>query len=248
MSLLPYQVGSCRFMITVSLVTLSLIRVPHFAALENASVETKVLPRVTIIAIVLVVILAALLFLLAVGCCLCRSGRRHGRRNRARDGGKHAKAACDDRNRLRRQSSAADMGCNGSNCRDGKDGAAAASVFGKYRHEAAAAADVYFKSPFELQTDSSSADSRLDYRALARSLSMPHHEAADLPNLPNGDIPGRGRGSNNRGGGSSCSLHLLQYQQGPFIKDVRKIFWFFLDPLPHLSKFSGDIHATSLLT
>ena len=138
--------------------------------------ETKVLPRVTIIAIVLVVILAALLFLLAVGCCLCRSGRRRNgrRRQRARDSVKA------DRNRLRRQSSAADLGCNGSNCRDGKDGAAAASVFGKYRHEAAAAADVYFKSPFELQTDSSSADSRLDYRALARSLSMPHHhEAAD---------------------------------------------------------------------
>ena len=187
----------------------------HFAALENASVETKVLPRVTIIAIVLVVILAALLFLLAVGCCLCRSGRRGRRRQRARDSVKA------DRNRLRRQSSAADMGCNGSNCRDGKDGTtAAASVFGKYRHEAAAAADVFFKSPFELQTDSSSADSRLDYRALARSLSMPHH-AADLPNLPNGDIPGRGRSSNNRGGGSSCSLHLLQYQQGPYIKDVR---------------------------
>ena len=52
------------------------------SALENASADTKALPRVTIIAIVLIVILAALVFLLAVGCCLCRSGRRHRSRHR----------------------------------------------------------------------------------------------------------------------------------------------------------------------
>ena len=142
----------------------------NLAALENASVDTKVLPRVTIIAIVLIVILAALLFLLAVGCCLCRSGRR---RRRLRS--KHTKAC--ERNRQRRQSAAAaaemSLSRNGSGGRRDKDGggpgdmdnlaavsARYPSVFsGKYRHEA----DVYFKSPFD-QTDSSSAESRLDYR------------------------------------------------------------------------------------
>lgn len=204
------------------------IHVIHFnsnlAALENASVDTKVLPRVTIIAIVLIVILVALVFLLAVGCCLCRSSRRRRR--------KHTKA-CERNSRARQQSlSAAEMSLSRNGSRRDKDVggdfnidnlAAAApypSIFnGKYRHEA----DVYFKSPFEgQQTDSSSADSKVDYRALARSLSMPNNEDNAL-NLPcNGDIPGRGNNgrlmvgssynSNNKGG-SSCSLHLLQQQQ-----------------------------------
>ena len=198
-------------------------------ALENASADTKALPRVTIIAIVLIVILAALVFLLAVGCCLCRSGRR--RRSQHR---KHTKAcerkAARASSRLHRQQSAADLGgLSRSGSRRSKDDGDNLVVAhypaffsnGKYGyncHEAAAAADVYFKSPFESagQTDSSSADSKMDYRALARSLSMPNNDDEAAFHLPNGDIPGRMSG--NRAaegnyitkGGSSCSLHLLR--------------------------------------
>jgi hypothetical protein len=210
----------------------------YFTALENSSTEAEVLPRVMIVGIVLVVVMVALVFLLLVGCCCCKNNRnkRH-----------HTDACTDNRNNQRRSvRSEGEGGAAGPNVNRNKKGegnglngddhhiyksnnlvverypSSAYTTGSKY----AVGPELFYPTSYE-RTDSSSSSTapKVDYKSLARSLSMPNADDEVLGGisgigggggggfLPNGGPPGRhnsGRMPYSSRGDSSCSLHLMK--------------------------------------